>query len=68
MNLLKHIKRLLDKLPASPGLIKPGKWYVTYPDGQRYVSMTYDVCQDYAKIFGGTVSHIEDEKDDKDAV
>lgn len=55
----KWVKRQLDKLPSSPGLIQPGNWYVHYDDGEKSQKMTYDVCRDYAKIFGGTVHHVE---------
>ena len=56
--MFKWIKRQLDKLPTSPGLIQPGKWYVIYDDGKRSQNMTYDVCRDYAKMFGGKVHYL----------
>lgn len=46
-----------DKLESSPGLIRSGQWYVRYNDGTRTHRMTYDVCKDYADIFGGKVVH-----------
>ncbi len=53
--MFKWIKRQLDKWPSSPGFIQSGNWYVLYDDGKKSQNMTYDVCRDYAKIFGGEV-------------
>jgi len=58
MKIVKWLKRQLDKWPTSPGLIQPGNWYVIYDDGKKSQNMTYDVCRDYAKIFGGKVHHL----------
>ena len=55
----KFIKRQLDKLPSSPGLIQSGKWYVRYEDGERTSLMTYDVCQNLKEIYGGTIHHVD---------
>lgn len=63
------IKRQLDKLPTSPGLVMPGKWYVRYTDpsngpcqGKRSDNVTYDVATNNAKIFGGKVYHVDDQE------
>ena len=63
MIIFKWIKRQLDKIPGSPGLIRSGKWYVRYPEGGRSIGMTHDVAKDYKEIFGGKVWHINDKED-----
>jgi len=55
---IRAIRKLLDKLPTSPGLIRAGQWRVLYHDGNWSVRMTYDIAKDYAGMFGGTVRHI----------
>lgn len=60
MRLLNWIKKQIDKIPNSPGLLKSGNWYVLYNDGNKSKNMTYDVCKDYAEMFGGKVYHITD--------
>lgn len=58
--MLRWIKRQLDKIPSSPGLIRSGKWYIIYNDGQRSSKLTYDIARQYADHFGGKVYHITD--------
>lgn len=53
--MIKWIRKQLDKIPSSPGLILSGQWRVVYSDGHVSRKMTYDVAKDYAKIFGGYV-------------
>lgn len=62
--MIKWLKHQLDKLPSSPGLIQPGKWYVRYPDcdgdgGQKSQNMTYDVCKNLKEIYGGSIHHVD---------
>ena len=57
--MIKWLKRQLDKLPSSPGLIQPGKWYVRYPDEQKTHNMTYDVCKNLKEIYGGSIHHVD---------
>lgn len=58
MNVIHFIRRQLDKLATSPGMLRIGKWRVRYYDGNWSRPMTYDVCKDYAVMHGGTVHHI----------
>lgn len=63
--MLKWIRKEIDKIPVSNGLIQRGNWYVRYNDGKRSALMTYDVCCDYAEIFGGKVYHKTDKEEVK---
>lgn len=56
--MIRFLRRQLDKLPKSPGIVRSGQWRVQYDSGEWTIRMTYDVARDYANIFGGAVHWI----------
>lgn len=51
----RFLRRWLDKLPTSDGLLNYGQWRVRYNTGKWTRKMTFDAATDYARAFGGVV-------------
>lgn len=56
--MIRFLRRQLDKLAGSPGLLMSGQWRVQYADGLWTRRMTYDAACEYAEMFGGQVHWI----------